>query len=125
MGINFKLKSFKMEINKEKRGFFGAIGVFIAIMGVLVTLFFVRVPTENNDIVKVIIGMLVSALSMILYTLAGKDTNEISVLKNENELLRQKNRHLTERIDSLESMFMKLQTEVINKLSVLATSNNK
>lgn len=114
-----------MEINKEKRGFFGAIGVFTAIMGVLITLFFVKVPAENNDIVKVIIGMLVSALSMILYTLAGKDTNEISTLKNENELLRQKNRHLTERIDSLENMFMKLQTDVINKLSILATNVNK
>lgn len=110
-------------MNKQMRGFYGSLGVFIAIILVLGTLFFIEVPDKNNDIVKVIIGMLVSSLTMILYTIAGKDTNEVEILKHENEMLKEKNKSLTERVDHLEQMFMHLQERVIDKLSKISNEN--
>jgi len=112
-----------MIANKEVRGFIGSAIVFISIMALLGVLFFIEVPEKNNDIVKVIIGMLVSSLAMILYTIAGKDTNEVDILKKENERLMEKNKQLTERIDHLERMFMDLQEKVINKLSIVVEKN--
>ena len=108
-----------MIANKEIRGFVGSAVVFMSIMGLLGVLFFVEVPEKNNDIVKVIIGMLVSSLAMILYTIAGKDTNEVEHLKLENEKLKETNKQLSDRIDHLEHMFMTLQEKVINKLSIV------
>jgi len=110
-------------MEKELRGFIGSVLVFIAIMGLLAILFFIEVPSSNNDIVKVIIGMLVASLSMIMYTIAGKNPEEVNILKIENESLKQKNKQLTERVDHLEKMFMDLQEKVIEKLSIIA--NNK
>ena len=49
-----------MIANKEIRGFVGSGIVFLSIMGLLGVLFFVEVPEKNNDIVKVIIGMLLT-----------------------------------------------------------------
>lgn len=108
-----------MIANKEIRGFVGSAVVFMSIMGLLGVLFFVEVPEKNNDIVKVIIGMLVSSLAMILYTIAGKDTNEVEHLKLENEKLKETNKQLSDRIVHLEHMFMTLQEKVINKLSIV------
>jgi cell shape-determining protein MreC len=115
-----------MKIEKEARGFWGSILVFIAIMVLLIILFWVDIPDSNNDIVKVIIGMLVSSLSVILYTIAGKNPDELEAMKREyeterkeKELLKQKNEALTARVNHLEEMFMELQKQVIDKLSVL------
>lgn len=114
-----------MIANKEIRGFVGSGIVFLSIMGLLGVLFFVEVPEKNNDIVKVIIGMLVSSLAMILYTIAGKDTNEVDELKKENERLKETNKQLADRIDHLEHMFMTLQEKVINKLSIVVDGQTK
>lgn len=108
-----------MIANKEIRGFIGSGIVFLSIMCLLGVLFIVEVPETNNDIVKVIIGMLVSSLAMILYTIAGKDTNEVDILKRENIALIEQNKQLSERINHLEKMFMELQDRVINKLSLI------
>lgn len=108
-----------MIANKEIRGFIGSGIVFLSIMCLLGVLFIVEVPETNNDIVKVIIGMLVSSLAMILYTIAGKDINEVDILKRENIALIEQNKQLSERINHLEKMFMELQDRVINKLSLI------
>lgn len=98
-----------MPNSKEKRGFYGSSFVFLTICAILTTLFFVEIPESNNDVVKVMIGMIVSALSMILYTIAGRNPDEVDALKNENIRVKEENTNLRERLDKLESMFMDFQ----------------
>ena len=93
----------------ESRGFYGSAAVFGAIIIILGVLFFIEVPESNNDIVKVIIGMLVASLSMIMYTIAGRNPDEVEKLQTENVRLVQENTDLRERLDKLETMFMDFQ----------------
>ena len=45
--------------NKEMRGYIGAATVFLLVMALLLFLAFYEIPETNNDIFKVIVGMLV------------------------------------------------------------------
>ena len=59
--------------NKELRGYLGAGTIFFLVMGLLLFLAFVEIPDKNNDIFKVIVGMLVGSLSVVVYTFIGKN----------------------------------------------------
>ena len=52
--------------NKEMRGYIGAATVFAMVMSLLLFLAFKEIPETNNDIFKVIVGMLVGSLSFVL-----------------------------------------------------------
>lgn len=107
-------------MSKEKLSFWGGVIVLFIVVCILVALFVYPIPKDNNDILKVIIGIFVSTLTMVIYSIVGKDTSEIDNLKKENYLLREKNRNLSDRVDHLERMFQELQEKVIDKLSILA-----
>lgn len=109
------IKTFKN--NLERLGMLSALLIFIIIIAILITLFFVEIPESNNDVVKVIIGVITSGLTMIMYTAAGKNSPELEELKKENQALVEKNKILTERLNHLEAMFIDLQSRVIDKLS--------
>ena len=106
-------------IDKQHRGYAGAALVFIMIIGLLVFLAFYEIPAQNNDAFKLIIGVIVGSLSVVIYTLVGKDPDEVNVLKQENEKLIEQNSQLQSRLNHLEAMFMDLQKSVIDKLSTL------
>ena len=55
--------------DKELRGYIGAATVFLLVMGLLLFLAFFEIPETNNDIFKVIVGMLVGSLSVVTFTL--------------------------------------------------------
>lgn len=105
--------------DKEKRGYIGSWVYIILVFTIIAFLSFQEVPSTNKDLITTIIGMLVASLGIVVYTLIGKDENEVQVLKAEKEILIQKNSELSERVDHLEEMFMKLQTQVIDKLSIV------
>ena len=42
--------------------------VFVLVMGLLLFLAFFEIPDTNNDIFKVIVGMLVGSLSLVITT---------------------------------------------------------
>ena len=44
---------------------------------------FFEIPETNNDIFKVIVGMLVGSLSVVIYTFIGKNPEEVEMLKNQ------------------------------------------
>ena len=67
--------------NKELRGYLGAATVFILIMGLLLFLAFFEIPETNNDIFKVIVGMLVGSLGVVIYTFIGKNPEEVAQLE--------------------------------------------
>jgi len=104
--------------NKEMRGYIGAATVFAMVMGLLLFLAFKEIPETNNDIFKVIVGMLVGSLSVVIYTFIGKNPEEVESLKAKNEALEDKVAGMVIEKDKLEKLLRDTQTEVIDKLAV-------
>lgn len=104
--------------DKELRGYIGAATVFVLVMGLLLFLAFFEIPQTNNDIFKVIVGMLVGSLSVVIYTFIGKNPEEVESLKSKNEALEDKMISMVVEKDKLEKLLRDLQTEVIDKLAV-------
>ena len=108
--------------NKELRGYLGAGIIFFLVMGLLLFLAFVEIPETNNDIFKVIVGMLVGSLSVVVYTFIGKNPEEVSNLTAKNESLEKQVALMVEDKDKVEKLLRDLQTEVIEKLSITGES---
>lgn len=108
--------------NKELRGYVGAGIIFFLVMGLLLFLAFVEIPDKNNDIFKVIVGMLVGSLSVVVYTFIGKNPEEVSNLTAKNESLEKQVEQMVEEKDKIERLLRDLQTEVIEKLSITGES---
>lgn len=104
--------------NKELRGYIGAATVFLLVMGLLLFLAFYEIPETNNDIFKVIVGMLVGSLSVVIYTFIGKNPEEVESLKAKNESLEATVIQVVEEKDKLERMLRDYQSEVIDKLAL-------
>jgi len=104
--------------NKELRGYIGAATVFAMVMGLLLFLAFKEIPDTNNDIFKVIVGMLVGSLSVVIYTFIGKNPEEVESLKEKNEALEDKVAGMVIEKDKLEALLRDTQTEIIDKLAV-------
>lgn len=108
--------------DKELRGYIGAGIIFFLVMGLLLFLAFFQIPDSNNDIFKVIVGMLVGSLSVVVYTFIGKNPEELATLKSRNEALEQQVEQMVVEKDKIEAMLRDLQTEVIEKLSLTGES---
>jgi len=104
--------------NKELRGYIGAATVFILIMSLLLFLAFYEIPETNNDIFKVIVGMMVGSLSVVIYTFIGKNPEELESLKSKNESLEMQVAQIVGEKDKLEKMLRDYQSEVIDKLAL-------
>ena len=104
--------------DKELRGYIGAATVFLLVMGLLLFLAFFEIPETNNDIFKVIVGMLVGSLSVVIYTFIGKNPEEVEALKAKNDALKDKVSGMVVEKDKLEKLLRDIQTDVIDKLSI-------
>ena len=104
--------------DKELRGYIGAGIIFFLVMGLLLFLAFYQIPESNNDIFKVIVGMLVGSLSVVIATFVGKDPEEVSKMKAKNESLEKQVTQIIDEKDKIEKTLRDLQTEVIEKLSI-------
>ena len=104
--------------DKELRGYLGAATVFLLVMGLLLFLAFFEIPDTNNDIFKVIVGMLVGSLSVVIYTFIGKNPEEVEALKAKNDALEDKVSAMVVEKYKLEALLRDLQNEVIEKLSI-------
>ena len=111
----FSMNPFK---NKELRGYIGAATVFLLVMALLLFLAFYEIPETNNDIFKVIVGMLVGSLSVVIYTFIGKNPEELESLKSKNESLEGQMQQIVEEKDKLEKMLRDYQSEAIDKLAL-------
>ncbi len=107
-----------MTKDKELRGYIGAGVIFFLVMGLLLFLAFYEIPETNNDIFKVIVGMLVGSLSVVIYTFIGKNPEEVAELQAKSQSLETKVKQLVEEKDNIEALLRNLQSDVIEKLSV-------
>jgi ABC-type enterochelin transport system permease subunit len=100
-----------MTKDKELRGYIGAGVIFFLVMGLLLFLAFYEIPETNNDIFKVIVGMLVGSLSVVIYTFIGKNPEEVAELQAKSQSLETKVKQLVEEKDNIESLLRNLQSE--------------
>jgi hypothetical protein len=107
-----------MTRDKDLRGYIGAGIIFFLVMALLLFLAFYEIPETNNDIFKVIVGMLVGSLSVVIYTFIGKNPEEVAELQAKSQSLETKVKQLVEEKNNIEKMLRSLQSDVINKLSV-------
>ena len=107
-----------MTKDKELRGYIGAEVIFFLVMALLLFLAFYEIPETNNDIFKVIVGMLVGSLSVVIYTFIGKNPEEVAELQAKSQSLETKVKQLVEEKDNIEALLRNLQSDVIEKLSV-------
>lgn len=92
----------------------GAAGIFILVIMLLLYLANNSIPAENKDIVVSIVGMIVGSLSVVIYAIIGKDTDEVNDLKSKVESQQKHIDQLVEQKDAYEAQMISLQKEIIN-----------
>ena len=114
---NYKMNGYK----KDLRHYIGAAGIFLLVIALLLFLSFYQIPRENKDIFVSIIGMIVGSLSVVVYTIIGKNPDEVNALQKKVESLQSLADQMEKRNDQLENMIIKMQEETIDKLSLMGT----
>ena len=97
----------------------GAAGIFMLIITLLVFLSFVEVPPVNKDLFVAIVGTLVSSLGIVVYTIIGQQPDEVNKLTKKNEALNTLTAQMEKRNEQLEEMIIKIQKDIIHKLTDL------
>ena len=105
--------------NRDLRHYIGAAGIFMLIITLLVFLSFVEVPPVNKDLFVAIVGTLVSSLGIVVYTIIGQQPDEVNKLTKKNEALNTLTAQMEKRNDQLEEMIIKIQRDIIHKLTDL------
>jgi ABC-type enterochelin transport system permease subunit len=108
--------------SKDIRHYVGAVGIFSLVIGLLVFLSLKQIPAENKDIFVSIVGMIVGSLSVVIYAVIGKNPDEVAELQKKNQSLRSLCDQMEKRNDQLEAMIIKIQEDIIEKLTVLGAS---
>ena len=109
-------------VAKEIRHYIGAISIFIFVIGILIFLAFNEIPSMNKDVVVSIIGMIVGSLSVVIMTVIGRNPDEVNELQKRNEGLSAKVENLIMQKDDLEKMLITIQTNIIDKLTLLGAN---
>ena len=108
--------------SKDIRHYVGAVGIFSLVIGLLVFLSLTQIPEENKDIFVSIVGMIVGSLSVVIYAVIGKNPDEVAELQKKNQSLQSLCDQMEKRNDQLEAMIIKIQEDIIEKLTVLGAS---
>ncbi len=103
----------------DLRHYAGAAGIFILIIFLLLFLSFNEVPPVNKDIFVTVTGMVVGSLSVVIYTIIGRNPDEVAQLTKKVDSLETANDHLVKQKDELEHMVITLQENMIDKISIL------
>ena len=77
-----------------------------------------QIPSDNKDLFVSIVGVISGSLSVILFTIIGRNPNEVQELKSANEKLEGQVTQLIQQKDELEGMLIEMQKEIVDKLSI-------
>jgi hypothetical protein len=111
-----------LKAKNDLRHYAGAAGIFILIILLLLFLSFNQIPPVNKDIFVTVTGMVVGSLSVVIYTIIGRNPDEVDALTKKVDSLQTSNDHLVKQKDELENMVITLQENMIDKISVLGAS---
>lgn len=107
---------------RDIRHYAGATVIFTLVIGLLLFLSFFQIPVENKDIFVSIVGMIVGSLSVVIYAIIGKNPDEVAELQRKNESLQSLAAQMEKRNDQLEAMIIKIQEDIIDKLTLLGAT---
>ena len=119
------IRKFKNDIKmsprsaKDLRHYIGAAGIFILIVFLLLFLSYNEIPQLNKYVFVSVVGMMVGSLSVVIYTIIGKNPEELESLRNKNEGLQASMDMMEVRNDQLESMIIQIQQNIIKNLTPL------
>jgi ABC-type enterochelin transport system permease subunit len=102
---------------KDLRHYIGAAGIFLLIIFLLLFLSFNQIPPVNKDVFVSIVGMMVGSMSVVIYTIIGKNPEELEQMKQKNESLQATADQMEVRNDQLEEMIINIQKDIIKKLT--------
>tara|TARA_R100001480_G_scaffold121365_1_gene120017 strand:+ start:165 stop:512 length:348 start_codon:yes stop_codon:yes gene_type:complete len=102
---------------KDLRHYVGAAGIFLLIIFLLLFLSFNQIPPVNKDVFVSIVGMMVGSMSVVIYTIIGKNPEELEQMKQKNESLQATADQMEVRNDQLEEMIINIQKDIIKKLT--------
>tara|TARA_B100000035_G_C21019768_1_gene563509 strand:- start:1829 stop:2176 length:348 start_codon:yes stop_codon:yes gene_type:complete len=102
---------------KDLRHYVGAAGIFLLIIFLLLFLSFNQIPPVNKDVFVSIVGMMVGSMSVVIYTIIGKNPEELEALRSKNESLQATADQMEVRNDQLEEMVINIQKDIIKKLT--------
>jgi len=111
-----------LKAKNDLRHYAGAAGIFILIILLLLFLSFNQIPPVNKDIFVTVTGMVVGSLSVVIYTIIGRNPDEVDALTKKVDSLQTSNDHLVKQKDELEKMVITLQENMIDKISVPGAS---
>jgi len=103
---------------KDIRHYAGAAGIFVIVILLLLFLSYNQIPSENKDLFVSIVGVISGSLSVILFTIIGRNPNEVQELQKKNEGLEVKVENLVKQKDELEEMLINMQKQLVDKLSI-------
>ncbi len=103
---------------KDIRHYAGAAGIFLIVILLLLFLSYNQIPSENKDLFVSIVGVISGSLSVILFTIIGRNPNEVQELQKKNEGLEVKVENLVKQKDELEGMLINMQKQLVDKLSI-------
>ena len=83
-----------------------------------------EIPPVNKDVLVSVVGMMVGSLSVVIYTIIGKNPEELESLRNKNESLQAGMDMMEVRNDQLESMIIQIQQNIIKNLTPLDDLSN-
>ena len=104
---------------KDLRHYLGAAGIFLLIVFLLLFLSYNEIPPVNKDVFVSVVGMMVGSLSVVIYTIIGKNPEELESLRSKNESLQSGMQMMEVRNDQLEAMIIQIQKNIITKLTKL------
>ena len=107
---------------KDLRHYAGASGIFLLVVLLLLFLSYNEIPPVNKDVFVSIVGMLVGSLSVVIFTIIGKNPEELEQIKSRNASLQVNIDQMEKRNDQLESMIIRIQEDIIDKLTLLGAS---
>jgi len=104
---------------KDLRHYLGAAGIFLLIVFLLLFLSYNEIPPVNKDVFVSVVGMMVGSLSVVIYTIIGKNPEELESLRSKNESLQAGMQMMEVRNDQLEAMIIQIQKNIITRLTKL------
>ncbi len=100
----------------------GAAGIFLLVILMLLYLANNSIPPANKDIIISIVGVIVGSLSVVIFSLIGKNPEEVAQLQSKVESQQKHIEMLVKQKDELESMLISLQGNLIDNITIFGSS---
>ena len=100
----------------------GAAGIFVLVILMLLYLANNSIPPANKDIIISIVGVIVGSLSVVIFSLIGKNPEEVAQLQSKVESQQKHIEMLVKQKDELESMLITLQNTLIDNMTIFGSS---